>query len=57
MSRVEEVLSQVAAKNPLLQDAPLLQLLFAGSGFHEGSQETHQLAVLLGNCHKEAREE
>lgn len=49
--------SKVAAEDPFLQDAPLLQLLLAGSGFHEGSQEPHQLAVLLGNCRKGATEE
>lgn len=52
LSGVEKVFSQVATEDPLLQDPPLLQLLLAGSGFHESSQEIHQLAVLLGNCHK-----
>lgn len=57
LDRVEEVFSQVAAEDPLLQDASLLQLLLAGSGFHEGPQEPHQLAMLLGNCHEGATEE
>lgn len=57
LSRVEEVFSKVAPEDPFLQDASLLQLLLAGSGFHKGSQETHQLAVLFGNCHERATEE
>ena len=42
-----EVLSQVAAEHPLLQDPPLAQLLGGGPRLHEGPQEGHQLAVLL----------
>lgn len=47
MSRVEEVLSQVAAEHPLPEDASLLQLLLGGPGLHEGAQEGDQLPVLL----------
>lgn len=45
--RVEEVLPQVTAKHSLLQDAPLLQLLFRWARLHECSQESNELTVLL----------
>lgn len=47
MSRVQEVLSQVAAEHPLPEDAPLLQLLLGGPGLHEGAQEGDQLPVFF----------
>lgn len=47
MARVEEVFAQVTSEHPLPQDAPLLQLLFGGSGLHEGAQEGDQFSVLL----------
>lgn len=45
--RVQEVLAQVTAKHPLLQDAPLLQLLLGWARLHECSQEGNELAVLF----------
>ena len=50
MTRVQQVLSQVTAEDPLPEDAPLLQLLLGGPRLHEGAEEGDQLAVLLRHC-------
>lgn len=56
LTRVEEMLAEVAAEHSFFQDSPLLQLLFGGSGLHEGAQKAHQLAMFLGHCQKGATE-
>lgn len=50
------MLAEVAAEHTFFQDSPLLQLLFGGSGLHEGAQKAHQLAMFLGHCQKGATE-
>ena len=50
MTRVQQVLSQVTAEDPLPEDASLLQLLLGGPRLHEGAEEGDQLAVLLRHC-------
>lgn len=47
MARVEEMLSQVTAKHPFLQDPPLFQFLFGWARLHECSKEGDELAVFL----------
>ncbi len=47
LAGVEQMLSQVTAKHPFLEDPPLFQFLFGWSGLHEGTKEGDELAVLL----------
>lgn len=47
---VQQMLSKVAAEHSFPQDPSLLQLLFAGSGLHEGPEECDELAVFPGHC-------
>lgn len=59
MSGVQKVFSKIAAKNPLFEDASLLQLLLCGPRLHEGTQKCDQFPVLLRYCgvKEERREE
>lgn len=50
MARVEQVLPQVTAKHPFLEDPPLFQFLFRWARLHECPQEGDELPVLLGHC-------
>lgn len=47
MSRVVEMLPQVAAEHPLSEDAALPELLWRRPRLHESPQEGDELSVLL----------
>lgn len=47
MAGVEQVLPQVTAKHPFLEDPPLFQFLFRWARLHECPEEGDEFPVLL----------